>query len=145
MRKFDWCNSGFWGWWWRWCSFLPFCHCLLIDFDADVEVQGDVDNVFDIDVDFDFDFDAGYCRWCSHWCIHQIDFKYSTPSFVVPIVQCLLNCFWKWLLGVIYHIQKDSWSLDAQNPPKECLTFETFSSLCTTTGCFFLLFCPEND
>ena len=29
-------------------------------------------------------------------------------------------------LGVIYHIQKDSWSLDAQNPPKKFLTFETF-------------------
>ena len=27
---------------------------------------------------------------------------------------------------MIYHIQKYSWSLDAQNPPKKCLTFETF-------------------
>ena len=25
---------------------------------------------------------------------------------------------------MIYHIQKDSWSLDADNPPKQCLSFE---------------------
>ena len=30
-------------------------------------------------------------------------------------------------LGVIYHIQNDSGSLDAQNPPKKFLTFETFA------------------
>ena len=28
-------------------------------------------------------------------------------------------------LGIICHIQKVSWSLDAKNPPKKCLTFET--------------------
>ena len=39
--------------------------------------------------------------------------------------QFLLEITW---LGVIYYIQKDSWSLDAQNPPKKCFTFENFCS-----------------
>ena len=34
----------------------------------------------------------------------------------------------KWQDGQtsVYHTQKDSWTLHAQIPPKECLTFETF-------------------
>ena len=35
--------------------------------------------------------------------------------------------FWeKICLGVIYHIQKDSWSLDAQNPPKKVFDLWNF-------------------
>ena len=68
----------------------------------------------------------------SIFIIHYFDLNPIWPSFLERIwepegVRLGFQFFLEMTcLEVIYHIQKDSWCLDAENPLKKCLTFETF-------------------
>ena len=59
------------------------------------------------------------------WCLRDPEGGTLCPPKYLWVRE--IQFFWeKICLGVIYHIQKDSWSWDAQNPPKKFLAFEIF-------------------